>query len=161
MSEIHGYLRSFDDAWSHAWESVQAVLEGVSAAEAFWQAAAYEDEPREEGWPAPGTIAWHVAHMAHCKRYYTEIVRRAGETERPDAAPWAEVSSLDGLLGVLRAAHADQRAAIASLSDEQLHLTTPNDMSLSAFLAMCTRHDTWHAGQIAVVRRLYRARSES
>ena len=31
-------------------------------------------------------------------------------------------------------------------------------MPLSEYLAMAIRHDTWHAGQMALVRRLYRAR---
>ena len=156
MSELDAYLQAFDDTWSHDWESIQTVLKGVSDDAAFWQAPAYAGEAREEGWPAPGTIAWHVAHIAHCKRYYAQILRRVGEAGRPEAAPWVEQSSFSDLLAVLRDAHADQRAAVAALADEQLALPTGNDMSLREFLAMSTRHDAWHAGQIAVARRLAR-----
>ena len=50
------------------------------------------------------------------------------------------------------------RLADPGLADEQLEAPLPNGMSVMEFLAMCVRHDTWHAGQIAVARRLWRQR---
>lgn len=158
MSEIDAYLNQLDEAWSHPFESMSSALDGVTDDEAFWQAPCYADEEREEGWPPPGTIAWQIAHVAHCKRHYTDYFRRAGETERPPVEPWTPVETLAELRAALVAAHTEQRAAIASLGDAGLDLTAGNDMPFREFLAMCIRHDSWHASQIAVARRLYRTR---
>ena len=156
MSELAAHLRHFDDATSHAFESIAAALDGVTEEEAFHQAPCYDGEEREDGWPAPGTIAWQVAHLAHCKRYYTEILRRVGESERPGVVPWTPVETFAGLRTVLAEAHAAQREAIASFPEASLGEIAGNGMPFREFLSMITRHDTWHASQIAVARRLYR-----
>jgi hypothetical protein len=157
MSEIRVFLQQLDDAWGHAWESLQSVLGGVTEEEAFWQAEAYAGEAPEAGWPKPGTIAWHVAHVAHYKRYYTDIIRPAGQEGRPEVRPWTPRPDLRSLRGALQDAHEAQRAAIADFPDDRLDVVAGNDMPFREFLAMCIRHDTWHASQIAVARRLYRA----
>lgn len=151
-------LRTFDDAWEHKWESLSAALEGVGEDEASWQPPCYRDEPVEEGWPKPGTIWWQVAHIAHCKRYYTLFVRAPGVEERPEAAPYRPVASFAEEVEGLKTAHAEQRAAIAALEDRHLPMRVGNAMTMSEFLAMATRHDTWHASQIALVRRLWKHR---
>ena len=51
------------------------------------------------------------------------------------------------------------RREIEQLTPDDLALRANENMPLDEFLAMTIRHDTWHAGQIAVVRRLYRNRS--
>lgn len=158
MDAVTAFLRAFDDAWEHKWESLADVLADLGEEEAAWQAPCYRAEPHEEGWPKPGTVWWQVAHVAHCKRYYTRIVRAPGVEERPDAAPYLPVASCADEIAGLRAAHVDQRAAIAALAEPQLALKVGNGMRLDEFLAMTIRHDTWHAAQIAVARRLYRTR---
>lgn len=159
MPELAAYLHQLDQAWAHAYESVTSALDGVTDDEAFWQAPCYVGEAREEGWPEPGTIAWQVAHLAHCKRHYAAHCRRAGAGERPPVTPWEPRASFAGLRAALAAAHAEQREAIAGLGDEGLDLTAGNGMPFREFLAMCVRHDTWHAAQIAVGRRLWRTRA--
>jgi hypothetical protein len=158
MGAVRELLRAFDHAWQHKWESLSAALEGVTEEEAAWQAPCYAKEPREEGWPAPGTIRWQVAHVAHCKRHYTMFLRAPGSTERPPAPPHVPVASFAEDVDELREAHAGQRGAILALRDDQLPLPVGNGMPLGEFLAMAVRHDTWHASQIAVARRLYRNR---
>ena len=159
MSELAAFLRQFDDATSHAFESFDDVLHGVTEDEAFFQHAAYAAEEREEGWPPPGSVAWQVAHVAHCKRYYTEILRRAGESDPPEVTPWTPVATFAELRSALASAHAAQRAAMEALGDDRLDVVAGNGMTFREFLSMTIRHDTWHAGQIAVARRLHRTGS--
>ncbi|MHC4861399.1 MAG: DinB family protein, partial [Planctomycetota bacterium] len=127
-----------------------------SEGEAVWQGAAWHGVEREEGWPAPGTIAWQVAHVAHCKTYYARCmlhaIERGPEPEviRDPAASFAEERER------LWAAHQAQRSALVSVDDGDLEKPVVNGASLAEFLSTTIRHDIWHAGQIAVIRRLYR-----
>ena len=158
MDAITCYVSALDDAWSHAWESLSTVLEGVAEEEAGWQAPCFAAEPQEDGWPAPGTIAWQVAHVTHCKRYYTEILRHRGEAERPPVPSYTPTGSFAEAREALQAAHQVQRDELAGLSAADLALPASNEMSLPEFIRMMTRHDTWHAAQIATARRLWRTR---
>jgi len=152
-------LLAFDHAWEHTWESLQSALQGVGVQEAEWQAPAYAEAEREAGWPLPGSIAWQVAHVAHCKRYYTEVILQRARPGEPATPPRPPHQGFEVELVGLRAAHAVQRAAIAALGDTDLATRVGSAMSLVEFVTMCTRHDVWHAAQIAVARRLYRARA--
>ena len=152
------FLRMFDDGWGHPFESFVEALEGVTAEEAAWQAPCYAGEEREEGWPPPGTIAWQVAHVAHCKRYYTKLIRERAKPGRPDADPRPPCADFAAERAELEAAHREQRDAIAAITDADLQDKVGNGMTLDEFLAMAIRHDIWHAAQIAVARRLFRTR---
>ncbi|MGH7162891.1 MAG: DinB family protein [Planctomycetota bacterium] len=158
MSAIEAFLRQLDDAWGHAWESLESVLAGVGEEEAAWQAPCYRAEPREDGWPAPGTIRWQVAHLAHCKMHYTAILRERKRGESPPAPPWPPSPSWADDLRALEGAHAEQRDAVRAIPDGDLGMTVGAKMPLAAFLAMIARHDSWHGGQLALARRLYRTR---
>ena len=159
MGQIDVFLQQFDDAWSHSFESVTAALDGVTDDEAAWQAPCYRDEKHEDGWPAPGTIRWQVCHLAHCKRHYTDFLLQAGQSDRPQVRPWQPLPTFRAERDALVAAHETQRRAIVELGDDRLDLIAGNDMPFREFLAMFTRHDIWHAAQIALVRRLYRMAS--
>ncbi len=158
VTGLEAFLRQFDQAWEGKWESLSGVLETVEEEEAKWQASCYEAEEREEGWPPPGTIRWQVAHIAHCKRHYTDFIKAPGSSERPPVPERKPTESFAEDCKELRAAHAEQRDAIAALSESDLELTVGNGMPLDMFVAMVIRHDTWHAAQIAVGRRLWRTR---
>jgi hypothetical protein len=151
-------LLAFDHAWEHKWESLQGALRGVGPEEAAWQAPAYATAEREDGWPLPGSMAWQVAHLAHCTRYYTALILQRGRPGEPATPPRPPHQGFEEEVAGLRAAHAAQRAAIAALSDADLELRVGNGMGLVEFVTTCTRHDVWHAAQIAVARRLYRER---
>ena len=56
---------------------------------------------------------------------------------------------------VLEAVVSDVDVVIEAV-DEDLALKCPNGMSVSEFMAGTIRHDTWHASQVAVARRLFR-----
>jgi hypothetical protein len=116
----------------------------------------YAGEEREDGWPVPGTIAWQIAHVTHCKRHYADCFRSVGKGAIPPVRPWTEVTSLTELLDLLAQAHAEQLAALGALTDAQLDVDIRGGMSVVDFAAMNIRHDAWHASQIAVARRLLR-----
>jgi len=78
--------------------------------------------------------------------------------QRPETPPYRPVASFADEVAGLKGAHAEQRDAIAALHDEHLTMKVGNGMPMGEFLAMATRHDTWHAAQIAVARRMYRSR---
>ncbi len=157
MSAVEAFLRQLDDGWAHKWESLTEATRDVTEEEAFFQAACYADDEREEGWPPPGSIAWQVAHVAHCKRYYTLLICERGRSvERPESGPFTPRDSFAAYLAELEAAHLEQRAAIAEVRPDELSLLAGNSMPMDEFLAMAIRHDVWHAAQIAVGRRLYR-----
>lgn len=159
---IEVLLRAFDDAWAHQWESVMAVLDGVTADEAQWQSPAYAAEAAEDGWPLPGTIWWHVAHLAYYKRYYADILLVGPTQEKPaPSAPRVPLPTFSADLESLHANHARQRAALAGFADAQLELPMGPTMTVLEFAAMTIRHDSWHAGQIALIRRLFRTRPTS
>lgn len=156
MRAVDAFLLQLDQTWDHDFESLDRVLDGVTEAEAAWAGPAWAEVEPENGWPAPGTIAWLVAHLAHYKTYYARCVLHAvgrgpePEEVRAPAASFAEERER------LAAAHAAQRAAIADLADAELDLPVVHGPPLAEFLATTVRHDAWHAGQIAVIRRLRR-----
>jgi hypothetical protein len=158
MRAVDAFLLSLDQAWTHRWESLSAVLDGIHPEEAEWQAPVYGDAEHEDGWPLAGSIHWQVAHVAHCKRAYTEYILQRDRPGRPPAPPRPRDTTWDEEVAGLKRAHARQRDAIASLTDADLGGRVGNGMTLAEFLAMCVRHDVWHASQIAVARRLYRNR---
>jgi uncharacterized damage-inducible protein DinB len=158
MRAVDLLLLAFDHAFEHRWESLAAALDGVGPEEAGWQSPAYADAEPEAGWPLPGTIHWHVAHLAHCKRHYTELVLQRERAGRPPAPSFRANPTFDESLAELKAAHARQRAALAALTDAELEMRLGNGDVLAEFVSACTRHDAWHAAQIALARRLHRTR---
>jgi uncharacterized damage-inducible protein DinB len=153
-------LGQLDDAWGHAWESVSVVLAGVGEDEAAWQAEAYADVDAEAGWPAPGTIHWQVAHLAANKVEYASHVRRALDSAEAVVETYTASATFTEAVAALSEAHAALRSAIEALTPEALASEGNHGMPLVEYLAMVIRHDTWHAGQIAVLRRFYRGQVE-
>jgi hypothetical protein len=153
-------LRAFDDAWSHRLESLTAALQGVTETEAAWQHHCYEAVKGWPGMPPPGTILWQIAHLEHSARHYHYLLSNRPVSIQPQTPP-PEATNLEALLHALDASRAAFRRSIAMLSDARLHEPCFDDMNVEEFLRMATRHETWHAGQIVIVRRLYRARGGS
>jgi uncharacterized damage-inducible protein DinB len=159
VSRVRDFVDQMGEAWEHHWESLRGALAGVTEEEAAWQHEAYRAEEREEGWPPPGTILWQIAHVAHCKRFYTRVLEARGRT-RPEAEPRTPVNGLAAEVDALERAHRAQVAGIAALAEGDLERRVPTGMSVREFVAHQVRHDVWHAAQIAVARRLYRTRGQ-
>jgi uncharacterized damage-inducible protein DinB len=150
MRAIDMFLRQLDDAWRHRWESLMPVLDGVTEQEAAWQAPCYRSEPASA--PPAGTILWQVDHLTRCKRAYTGALH--GRSPEPHEAARTFAEALERL----EDAHRVQRETIASLAEADLDRQVEDGMTVAEFLTSTIRHDTWHAAQIAVARRLWRTR---
>ena len=155
MRAIDILLASFDDVLDHKWESTSSTFTDLTDEEASWQPPAYADVEPEEGLPLPGTILWQIAHLEYCTRHYTDVMRNRPVVEELPIAPPPDLS-LNGLTAALRSAHADLRVEIARLGDDELDTPARGEMSVAEFLRMVMRHEAWHAGQMAMGRRLYR-----
>ena len=155
MSQVVQLLQAFDDSWSHGCESLRSVLLGVTSEESSWQDCSYAAEPLVQGLPEPGTIRWHVAHLEHCARHYTAILRERPIAHEPLTPP-PGIADLPELTDRLERARRLLRAEIEQLSDVDLQAPCTRGMNVAEFLRMVIRHESWHAGQLAVVRRLYR-----
>jgi uncharacterized damage-inducible protein DinB len=160
MSKIQCLLQMFDETWSHQCESLRSILRGVSSEESLWQSSAYAAESPTEGLPVPGTIRWHVAHLEHCARHYTEILRNRPLAHEP-ATPSPGNAGLAELINQLERARRLLREEIQRLSEIDLDAPCARGMNVGEFVRMALRHETWHAGQIAVVRRLYGRRNQT
>jgi hypothetical protein len=150
-------LRAFDDAWSHRFESLTAALRGVSEAEAAHQDASYSADKGWRGMPPPGTILWQVAHLEHSAGHYHYLLRNRPVSTQPQT-PAPDAVDLKGLLDALASSRADFRMSIVALNDANLDEPCLEDMSVEEFLRMAIRHETWHAAQIVIARRLYGTR---
>ena len=147
----------FDDAWSHSWESLQGTLKGVAEDEAAFVPADYRGEEQEAGWPAAGSMLWQVAHLMHCKAYYTQLILQRGDTPgNPEAEPFEPRGDFAAYCAALDGTHGRQREVMAALTQADMDLKVGNGMALPEFLSMIIRHDIWHASQIAVARRAWR-----
>jgi len=155
MSQIRQLLQAFDDSWAHGCESLRSALQGVTAEESSWQHCSYAAEPLVEGLPEPGTIRWHVAHLEHSARHYTAILRERPVEHEPITSP-LEIAEILESIDRLERARRLLRVEIEKLSDLDLEAPCARGMNVAEFLRMAIRHEAWHAGQIAVIRRLYK-----
>ncbi len=137
----------------HRDESVLSALEEISNGEWDWQHPAYLHEKSWPGMPLPGTIAWHVAHLVHSARHYSAIIRERPVKNEPDTPP-PEINDTKRLLNELHKAHEELLQTVSEISDSSLSGECARGMTLDEFLRMVIRHNTWHAGQIRMLRRL-------
>jgi uncharacterized damage-inducible protein DinB len=157
MPQVVQFLQAFDDSWSHESESLRSVLQNVTSEESSWQIPSYAAERLVEGLPKPGTIRWHLAHLEHCARHYTAIIRDRPIGHEPLTPP-PGIVDLRELIDQLERARRSLRAEIEKLSELDLEADCAREMNVAEFLRTVIRHEAWHAGQIAVIRRLYRQR---
>ncbi len=152
MSEIKDVLLlQLDHAWDHPWESVQSSLKDVSEEMSSWQHESFRGEEREANWPLPGTILWQLAHLANCKRHYTEMIKiRPNE---PAEFQFLPRERLGDALESLAQFHRELRTAIAALTASELNEKVSNGQTLVEFITMMIRHDAWHASQIKIAQR--------
>jgi DinB superfamily len=157
VSQVPYLLQMFDDNWSHKCESLHSVLHDVTSEESLWRDPAYASEPRIAGLPEPGTIRWQVAHLEHCARHYTQILRDRPVVHEPPTPPLG-TADLPELIHRLEEARRLLREEIERLSEVDLDSPCARGMSVAEFVRMAIRHEAWHAGQLVILRRLYRQR---
>jgi hypothetical protein len=157
MSQKEVLLAAFDDTLSYPEESLEYILRDLTEEEARYQHLSYDSEPPEENYPPAGTALWHLVHLAHCYKHYVNKIEY-----RPNQPPDILAPAADSLLEAiqnLRTHRARLRETFAALPESAFDEPIANYPSIAAFMRMVTRHDAWHSGQIAVVRRLFRTRN--
>ena len=159
MRAIEAFLLHFEHAWQHPWESLAPLLENVSEEEARWTTPAYGDISATFGLPA-GSIHWHVHHLTDCKLGYIAELARALDPGQPprSESPFNPCATFAEERERLRQVRQDEFDQIAALTDDALERTMRNGTPIPHFLTATARHDVWHAGQIATMRRHFRAR---
>ena len=155
-NQIDLLLRIIDQSYDHvAWHgtNLRGSLRGLSLEEAAWR-------------PAPGRHnIWEIAlHTA----YWKYIVRRRmlGEKRGSFAlkgSNWFVRQPTDGEktwkddLKLLADAHRRMREAVCGLGEKQLYLKSRGSkVSNAAVIYGIASHDVYHAGQIQLLKRLYR-----
>jgi uncharacterized damage-inducible protein DinB len=156
MTRKEELLAAYDDVWSHRWESMGKLFDGISDEEANFQHESYRDAERYPDDPEPGTVLWYIHHLAHCYRHYIEVIKLRPERVEPPEAP--KIVPVQEMLVVMKEYRDKLRSTVADLPEDTLDETVYNGDTVAAFVRMVTRHDSWHSGQIAVARRLYRTR---
>ncbi|MBK9976275.1 MAG: DinB family protein [Planctomycetes bacterium] len=156
MRAIELLLLAFDHALQHPWESLAGAVHELQPEEASWQPPAYATLDHDVGVGKPGTVLWYLNHLQHCHRHYTAVLQSRPVTQSPDTPPSGE-QPLEEALKAVTQATAGLRAQIALLTDAELDQPCTDKSKVAEFLAGVVRHISWHAGQIATLRRLYRA----
>lgn len=153
MAEIALLLEALDQAYDRrAWHgtNLRGSLRGMTADEAAWR-------------PAPGRHnVWELAlHAAYWK--YVASLRIRGEKrgsfaypgsnffERPDGLPTEKSWKAD--LVLLGQYHAQLRATVAALDPSKLEVKL-NNWTVRQTILGAAMHDTYHAGQIQLLKRL-------
>lgn len=157
MTRKEEMLKAFDEVWLRKWESLEGyTLKDITEEEALYQHPAYKDEPLEEGHPPTGTVLYLLTHLYDVYRYYTMVViNRPKDVTSP---PPPEAHSVAEAVDYIKKFRAELRDVFESLTEEQLEEPVSGDRTVAQLLRMLPRHDSWHTGQIAMLRRLYGAR---
>jgi uncharacterized damage-inducible protein DinB len=96
--------------------------------------------------------------VEHCARHYNCLLVKRPVSTQPQTAA-AEATDLKSLQAALSKSRSDFRRSIAALDDAHLDEPCFDGMNVEEFVLMAIRHEAWHAGQIVIARRLYRARA--
>ena len=143
------------DSWSHPWDSLASVLPGITQEAAAWACPAYADDIETPAdWPKPGSILWQLNHILACKAGYTSVLRAMDHDADADTPPLHDLAQLKAALASAGEAYI---TALLERSDEDFARVIGRDLTLRAFIDSNLRHEIWHAGQIAVLKRLYRS----
>lgn len=160
MNAIEALLLSFDHAWKDEFESFEDACAGLKEEESVWQPPAFARDPHDKGVGRPGTILWYLNHLEMCHRHYAASIRNPDPDNPPETEPPGELS-LKPALKALEEATADLRNVIANLTPDDLDTMVRPGRNMASFIAMLTRHFSWHAAQIKTTRRLHARRTHT
>jgi uncharacterized damage-inducible protein DinB len=156
--QVDRLLALLDTAYDHhAWHgpNLRGSIRGLSLGEAVWRPAA----GRHNIWEL-------IVHAAYWK--YIGLRRLTGQPRASFAfkgSNWFARPQLESAAALktdvaeLESSHRALRAAVAALPPAQLDVT-PRGSTVSTFtlIAGVAAHDVYHAGQIQLLKRLYRDR---
>lgn len=157
MTSIQLLLRNLDQGYDHkSWHGpiLKGSLRGVSAEQAAWR-------------PAPDRHnIWELAvHAAYWKYSVLRRLRRDEVRFPLKGSNWfprpEEVSETawKADLRVLEETHRELRRAVESLRDEDLETIPEGSKTRIVDLVLgVAHHDIYHAGQIQLLKKMYRSR---
>ena len=161
LTKIDVILNQVDSMWTHKWESFKVTFEDITSQEANYQMEAYKDEPHEAEWPLPGTIFWHVSHLAFLHNKWVEQIKNRHRQSEAEAMIRKPADTFEDELKYLICVYDDFRATIALLSgDELLERVPPEGYFLYETINNNIRHLIWHIAQIKMIRQIYNNRCE-
>jgi hypothetical protein len=141
------------DSWDHPWEGFRSSYRGCSQAEAEWVAHCYESEEIEIGWPITGSILWHLNHVGACKAAYTWDLLHPVEVD--NKSTWKVIFDIVDLETALN--HTNESFVLAAKEfSYNGKIMGKGGHEFSEYIGICLRHEIWHAGQMALIRRLYK-----
>lgn len=137
-----------------AWHgpALMELLAGLGAEQARWRPD-----------PASHAIADLVGHLTYWLEDARRQVLRAPRLPHAPGADWAapapdSEAAWQALLAALEAAHAGLRAAVLDLEEGRLdEARSGSDTTIRGVLQGTLQHNAYHAGQIALLRRLAEA----
>lgn len=142
-----------NDSWNHPWEGFMTCFIGCSQDEIDWVDESYQDCEQEIGWPKTGSISWHLNHVAACKNAYTADIKNPNQEN--NESNWAVISKIELFNAALKICNDNFVNACLSANPE-VKIQGKGGMTLVSYIGVATRHEIWHAGQIALLRRLYK-----
>lgn len=140
------------DSWSHPWEGFKSCFQNCSQEEIEWVDASYQSCEQEPGWPKTGSISWHLNHVGACKQSYIADIKNPNEDNLE--TNWEVVRDLFALEVVLDSINKEFIEACEK-ADPKTAIKGKGGQTLSQYIGIAIRHEIWHAGQIALIRRLY------
>ena len=118
LTKIDVILNQVDSMWNHKWESFNVVFKDITAQEANYQIEAYKSESHEAERPLPGTIFWHVSHLAFLHNKWGEQIKNRHHQSEAKAMTRKPADTFEDELKYLTCVYDDFRATIALLSGE-------------------------------------------
>jgi hypothetical protein len=157
MKSTQAYQALFAEFNGDKWDSVQSAFADVDQTMAEWICPGFiaDVDPRP-GEPPPGCILWYGNHILACKEGYLVAVRTSNNTSESIHRPLPGIAEvIDGLNDVTERF----LATLRDMDDEFLSRNVSGTtMTVASYLNMAVRHEIWHAGQVALLKRLYKYR---
>ena len=145
------------DSWVHPWEGFKSSYNGCTQNEIDWVHNAYEGENVEVGWPSPGSISWIMNHVGACKQAYAADI---AQPDDPDInIVWVAKREISELVRELEEINITFWNSCRK-ANPNVFIKGKGGQTLAQYIGMALRHEIRHAGQNALIRRLYRKRQQ-
>lgn len=144
--DVLWFLDTTFAAWNWAHKSMRDAVKNLSVPEAVWQPSRHAHPVWEQ-----------IHHVAHWKAYVVERIR-GRRTRAHQAWPRAGRTAGDLHRSIARLArlHHDLRAALLDMDPEAFARAKIGRYALVRLLLGAAAHESYHAGQILLTRKLYR-----
>lgn len=140
------------DSWFHPWEGFNSSFESCSQKEIEWVSQFYEKETTTPNWPKNGTISWILNHVgAYKQTYIYDILHPDSSNNEPEWIVHRDLQSLKTALNKISIEFSNA----CLLADPEIFIHGKGGHNLAQYIGIALRHEIWHAGQIALIRRMF------